>query len=108
MAGGGRRAAAHARALPGRGVTVLFSVALFVSAALLFVLEPMVGKLLLPPLGSTPAVWNTTVLFFQAVLLGGYLYSHLTSRLAPRIQSVLQIALLAAAAVSLPIALPDA
>jgi hypothetical protein len=88
-------------------LTALYSLALFVSAALLFVLEPMVGKFLLPPLGSTPAVWNTTVLFFQAALLAGYLYSHITSRwLSPRRQAVLQVVLLAAAAVALPIAVP--
>src|SRR4051812_39845087 len=100
MAGGGRRAAAHARALPGRGVTFLFSLALFAGAALLFALEPMVGKFLLPPLGSTPAVWNTTVLFFQAALLGGYLWSHLTSRAG----RWLHVAVFVLGVLSLPIA----
>src|SRR4051794_21562437 len=98
MAGGGRRAAAHAGALPRRRVTVLFSLALFVGAALLFALEPMVGKFLLPPLGSTPAVWNTTVLFFQATLLLGYVYSHLVRRRA------VHLIVLALGVVSLPIA----
>ncbi|MEA2422123.1 MAG: hypothetical protein QOF55_1222, partial [Thermoleophilaceae bacterium] len=84
-------------------MTWLYSLALFVSAALLFALEPMVGKFLLPPLGSTPSVWITTVLFFQAALLAGYLYSHLTSRLTPRAQMLVQIAVLAVAVVSLPI-----
>jgi hypothetical protein len=85
-------------------LAVLYSLALFVSAALLFVLEPMVGKSLLPLLGSTPQVWTTTVLFFQAALLAGYAFSHATSRLlSPRAQSVLQVALLAGAAVVLPI-----
>ncbi|MEA2458320.1 MAG: hypothetical protein QOC95_1292, partial [Thermoleophilaceae bacterium] len=88
-------------------MTALYSLALFAGAALLFVLEPMVGKFLLPPLGSTPAVWNTTVLFFQAALLAGYLWSYVTSRfLAARRQAVLQLLLLALAAVALPIALP--
>src|SRR4051812_9539186 len=64
----------------------------------------MVGKELLPLLGSTPQVWTSTVLFFQAALLAGYGFSHLTSRrLAPRAQSVMQIALLAAAAIALPV-----
>jgi hypothetical protein len=86
-------------------LAVLYSIALFVSAALLFVLEPMVGKSLLPLLGSTPEVWNTVVLFFQAALLAGYAFSHVTSRrLAPRAQSILQVALLAVAAVALPVA----
>jgi hypothetical protein len=85
-------------------VAALYSLALFVSAALLFVLEPMVGKSLLPLLGSTPEVWNTTVLFFQAALLAGYAFSHATSRLRPRRQALLQVALLAVAAVALPVA----
>jgi hypothetical protein len=79
-------------------LTALYSLALFVGAALLFALEPMVGKFLLPPLGSTPAVWNTTVLFFQATLLAGYLYSHLVRR------KVVHLLVLAIGVVSLPIA----
>src|SRR4051795_8618107 len=64
----------------------------------------MVGKSLLPLLGSTPAVWNTTVLFFQAALLAGYAFSHATStRLTVRAQAVLQVALLAVAAIALPV-----
>ena len=85
-------------------MAVLYSLALFVSAALLFVLEPMVGKALLPLLGSTPEVWNATVLFFQAALLAGYAFSHATTaRLSPRAQSVLQVALIAVGAIALPV-----
>ncbi len=88
-------------------MTILYSLTLFVGAALLFVLEPLIGQLLLPLLGSTPEVWNTTVLFFQATLLAGYAWAHTTSRLlAPRRQALLQLAVMAAAAVVLPIALP--
>src|SRR3954452_6094698 len=66
----------------------------------------MVGKSLLPLLGSTPEVWNTTVLFFQALLLAGYAFSHATTRrLTERRQSLVQLALLAAAAISLPVAI---
>src|SRR3954452_4929289 len=82
-------------------LTALYSLALFVGAALLFALEPMVGKILLAPLGSTPSVWNTTVLFFQAVMLAGYLYSHLVNRL--RAQKLVHVAVLALGIVSLPI-----
>jgi hypothetical protein len=57
-----------------------FASTLFLSSALLFLIEPMVGKMLLPVLGGTPAVWNTCVLFFQAVLLAGYGYAHLVTR----------------------------
>jgi len=87
-------------------LTLLYSLALLVSAALLFVLEPMVGKFVLPLLGSAPEVWPTTVLFFQAALLAGYGLAHVTSRLAPRRQAVLQLVLLAVAAIVLPIGLP--
>ena len=53
-----------------------YAVTLFVSATLLFVVQPMVGKMILPTLGGTPAVWNTCMFFFQAVLLAGYAYAH--------------------------------
>jgi hypothetical protein len=89
-------------------VTVLYSLALLLGAALIFLLEPMVGKFVLPSLGSTPEVWTTTVLFFQVALLAGYAYAHLTSRLAPRRQALLQLGLLVAAALVLPIGVPDA
>jgi hypothetical protein len=59
---------------------VVFTVAIFTSASLLFVVQPMVGKLLLPKLGGAPAVWNTCMLFFQATLLAGYLTAHLVTR----------------------------
>src|SRR4051794_2685087 len=66
----------------------------------------MVGKALLPLLGSTPEVWNTTVLFFQAALLAGYAFSHATNRrLTARRQALLQVALLAVAAIALPVAI---
>src|SRR4051812_38013916 len=53
-----------------------FSFTLFVSATLLFLVQPMIGKLILPQLGGTPAVWNTCMVFFQGVLLVGYGYTH--------------------------------
>ena len=89
-------------------MTVLYSLALLLGAALIFLLEPMVGKFVLPSLGSTPEVWTTTVLFFQVALLAGYGYAHLTSRLPPRRQALLQLALLGLAALVLPVAVPDA
>ena len=57
-----------------------FGLAIFLSAVLLFSVQPLMGKLLLPLLGGTPAVWNTCMLFFQAVLLCGYAYALLVSR----------------------------
>jgi len=61
-------------------LVVLFTFSMFLSAALLFVVEPMVGKMMMPLLGGTPAVWNTCLVFFQAVLLAGYLYAHAVLR----------------------------
>jgi spermidine synthase len=90
-----------------RALTWLFAATLFTSAALLFWVEPMVAKMLLPLLGGTPAVWNTCLLFFQAALLAGYAYALAASRrLTLRQQTFAQLALLALACVSLPIALP--
>ncbi len=66
---------------------LFFAITLFVSAALLFLVQPMVGRMILPLLGGSPAVWNTCMVFFQTSLLLGYLYTHLlTTRVAPRRQ----------------------
>ncbi len=89
-------------------MTALYAFAIFVSAALLFLVEPLVGKLMLPLLGSSPAVWTTTVLFFQLALLAGYALSLAVSRLRSlRIQVLAQLGLLAVAAISLPLAAPS-
>lgn len=85
----------------------LFSATLFVSAALLFWLEPMFGKFLLPTLGSTPQVWIASMLFFQAVLLVGYAYGHvLTARLSLRRQTLIHVGFVAVALVVLPVGVP--
>jgi spermidine synthase len=82
----------------------LFATTIFASATLLFVVQPMVAKAILPLLGGTPAVWNTCMVFFQAVLLAGYLYAHLlVTRFAPPRQVLIHIGLLAAAGLMLPI-----
>lgn len=60
---------------------LLFAVTLFVSASLLFMVQPMVGKLVLPLLGGSPAVWNACMVFFQALLLLGYLYADRVTRI---------------------------
>ncbi len=62
---------------------ILFGVTLFISATLLFLVQPMVGKMILPLLGGTPAVWNTCMVFFQALLLAGYYYAHKSSTHLP-------------------------
>jgi hypothetical protein len=74
----------------------VFTLTLFASATLLFLVEPMIAKMILPKFGGTPAVWNTCMVFFQAVLLAGYAYAHaVTTWLPPRRQTVVQIVLLA-------------
>lgn len=74
---------------------LLFALTLFVSATLLFLVQLMIGKLLLPMLGGTPAVWNTCMVFFQALLLAGYSYAHITTTwLGARRQALLHLGVL--------------
>jgi hypothetical protein len=83
----------------------IYSITLFVSAILLFTLEPMVGKMLLPKCGGTPAVWNTCMVFYQVVLLLGYAYAHVsTSLLKVRRQAAFHLAVLVLPLLVLPIA----
>ena len=93
---------------PARRVeAALFACALFVSAFLLFVLEPFVAKSMLPRLGGTPMVWNTCVVFFQAALLVGYFAAHLTTRPGlPRSVAWLYPALIVGAMIVLPLSFP--
>jgi len=80
---------------------------MFVSAALLFLMEPMFAKMALPLLGGTPAVWNTCLMFFQAVLLCGYSYAHLSARLLSRRgQARLHLIVLIGALLTLPFRVP--
>jgi hypothetical protein len=67
--------------IPLPGTAVRFSATLFLSAFLLFLIQPMIGKMVLPLLGGSPMVWNTCMVFFQVTLLAGYLYAHLLSRM---------------------------
>ncbi len=85
----------------------LFSLAALTSAFLLFWVEPLFAKLVLPLLGGSPAVWNTCLMFFQAMLLLGYLYAHVSSRyLDARRQTLMHVGLVALALLSLPVAIP--
>ena len=87
-----------------RVVTTIFTVSLFAGSMLLFLLEPMIGRLVLPELGGAPAVWNTCLVFFQVTLLLGYLYAWAATRwLSLRAQLAVHAALLVAAFVVLPI-----
>jgi spermidine synthase len=74
---------------------ICFAVATFLSAALLFMVQPMAGKILLPLLGGSPAVWNTCMVFFQLVLLAAYGYAHvLATRFSGRFQVLLHVAIM--------------
>lgn len=80
---------------------------IFVSATLLFMIQPMFARMVLPMLGGSPAVWNTAVVFYQTALLAGYIYAHVTTaRLGVRRQALLHAALLFVPLLVLPIAIP--
>jgi hypothetical protein len=87
------------------GAVGLHAVTIFLSAFLLFQVQPLIGRYILPWFGGTPAIWTTCMLFFQIVLLAGYAYAHLIrTQLSNRGQVIVHLALLAVAAVLLPIA----
>ena len=99
-----RRATSAALAPKLTRTGLFFAVTLFVSAALLFAVQPMFAKMVLPLLGGAAAVWNTCLVFYQAVLLAGYLYAHLSLRwLGPRRQAALHLLLLCVPWTVLPI-----
>jgi hypothetical protein len=82
----------------------LFALTIFTSAGLVFLVQPMVAKLVLPLLGGSPSVWNTSIAFFQTALLVGYGYAHLLQRIASiRTQAMVHLAALALAALALPL-----
>jgi hypothetical protein len=88
-------------------IPLIYGLTAFASATLLFLVQPMFARMLLPMLGGAPAVWNTALVFYQAVLLAGYLYAHLTTRwLGGRQQWLLHAALVLLPLVVLPIAVP--
>ncbi len=87
---------------------MLYALTIFSGAFLLFLVQPLIGKYILPWFGGSPGVWTTCLLFFQTLLLGGYAYAHFTStRLQPRTQATVHLVLLGLALLWLPI-IPDA
>jgi hypothetical protein len=91
--------AASARFAP-----ALYATTLFASALLLFAVQPMFTKMVLPILGGAPAVWSVAMVFFQGALLAGYAYAHLLARtLPPGKAALVHLALLGSAALTLPI-----
>lgn len=99
-----------ARPVPERSSTAvawLYGCTAFTGAALLFMVQPMVAKLLLPSYGGSATVWSTSALFFQVLLLTGYLYTHLTTeRLGRRTQPAVHMVVLLLPLAVLPLALP--
>jgi len=91
-----------------RRLTPLYAFALFTGSLLLFWAQPMLAKRVLPLLGGAPAVWTAAQVFFQLLLLAGYLYAHgLNQRLSPRRQAVIHLIVLAAACAWLWLPLPE-
>jgi hypothetical protein len=87
---------------------VVYALASFLGAALLFLVEPMLAKMLLPSFGGSPMVWNTCTLFFQLLLLAAYAYVHVSAaRLGRRRQPAGHLLLLLAPLFVLPVALPE-
>ncbi len=95
------------RRLPSAAILTVFALAVLAGATLVFLVEPLAARLVLPRFGGSPAVWTTSMLFFQVVLLAGYGWAHVTTTLlGRRAQAIAQLALLVAPVLLLPIALP--
>ncbi len=86
---------------------IIFTITIFVSASLLFFVQPLYTKLAVPQIGGAAAVWTTAMLFFQSALIGGYLYAHFSTRhLGIRAQVALHVVLMLLAMTVLPLAIP--
>jgi hypothetical protein len=91
------------------GLLATFVATIFLSAALLFQIEPMFTKMVLPKLGGSSSVWSVAMVFFQSMLLAGYAYAHVLTRYLPvRISVLIHIAVMALAAYTLPLAIGPA
>jgi len=87
-----------------RIVLAVYAIAIFMSAALLFAVQPLFTKMVLPRLGGSPSVWSVAMVFFQAVLLAGYAYAHGLTRYVPgRLFVIVHVALLVVATLALPL-----
>ncbi|OYX08315.1 MAG: hypothetical protein B7Z08_09960, partial [Sphingomonadales bacterium 32-68-7] len=96
--------AVHSAPAPRRA---LFVITILTGSFLLFMVQPMVARMALPLLGGAPNVWNSAMLVYQALLLGGYAYAHAIARLPFRTQAGVHLALLALAVATLPLALVE-
>jgi hypothetical protein len=91
-----------------RALRLAYTATIFLSALLLFAVQPMLTKMVLPKLGGSPSVWAVSMCFFQGALLVGYIYAFvLNQRASGRTAVFLHLAVLAVACVALPVALPD-
>lgn len=98
---------AHGGLAAPRNALWVFTLTTFLSALLLFSIQPMFAKMVLPVLGGAPSVWAVAMLFFQAALLAGYLYAHLLNRyMGPETSGFVHLGVCLAALLTLPIALP--
>jgi hypothetical protein len=96
--------AASGRRTVRRHADLLFAATLFVSALLLFAVQPLFTKMVLPRLGGSPSVWSTAMVAFQSFLFAGYLYAHLLARwLGPARSALVHLALLMIVAAMLPL-----
>ncbi len=97
---------------PAGRLRLRYTLAIFAGSFLLFLVQPLLARMALPRLGGAPAVWNSAMLVYQALLLGGYAYAHAIARLPGRAQAGIHLTLLALAALTLPLglsaAVPDA
>ena len=82
---------------------MIYAATIFLSSFLLFLVQPLIARLILPWFGGSAAVWTTCMLFFQVLLLAGYAYAHSLSKLAGRRQAIVHTVLLLAALATLPI-----
>ena len=89
------------------GLVAVYSVTAGLGSSLLFLVQPMMARQLLPLLGGSAAVWNTAMVFFQSALLAGYLVAHLAQRTARRSSRLAVLATVALGLISLPLALPS-
>ena len=89
----------------GRSGRLLYIVTILAGSFLLFLVQPMVARMALPRLGGAPAVWNSAMLVYQTLLLGGYAYAHWLGRVAPRKQVAIHLGVMALAAAWLPLGL---
>jgi len=89
-------------------LAALYAGTIFVSAFLLFQIQPLISRFILPWFGGTPAVWTTCLVFFQTALFAGYTYAHLSEHyFSPRLRPIVHLCLIAAALLTLPIAPSD-